>query len=56
MSHRGIIIVAPIKEDFNPTGLYSQEKFVLDKTGVTCPAGNRTMIANENEKEGTTIF
>ncbi len=56
MSQRGITIVAPIKEDFNPTGLYSQEKFVLDKTGVTCPAGNRTMIANENEKEGTTIF
>src|SRR5659263_668253 len=56
MSQRGITIVAPIKEDFNPTGLYSQEKFVLDKTGVTCPAGNRTMISNYNEKEGTTIF
>src|SRR5660398_179206 len=56
MSQRGITIVAPIKEDFNPTGLYSQEKFVLDKTGVTCPPGNRTMISNYNEKEGTTIF
>ena len=56
MSQRGITIVAPIKEDFNPTGLYSQEKFVLDKTGVTCPAGNRTMISNDNEKEGTTTF
>jgi IS5 family transposase len=53
---RGITIVAPIKEDFNPTGLLSQDKFVLDKTGVTCPAGNRTMISNYNEKEGTTIF
>jgi len=56
MSLRGITIVAPIKEDFNPTGLLSQEKFVLDKTGVTCPAGNRTMISNHNEKEGTTRF
>ncbi len=56
MSLRGITIVAPIKEDFNPTGLLSQEKFVLDKTGVTCPAGNRTMISNYNEKEGTTVF
>lgn len=56
MSLRGITIVAPIKEDFNPTGLLSQEKFVLDKTGITCPAGNRTMISNYNEKEGTTIF
>ena len=56
MSLRGITIVAPIKEDFNPTGLLSQEKFILDKTGVTCPAGNRTMISNYNEKEETTIF
>ena len=56
MSMRGITIVAPIKEDFNPTGLLSQDKFVLDKTGITCPAGNRTMISNYNEKEGTTIF
>lgn len=56
MSQRRITIVAPIREDFNPTGLYSQEEFVLDKTGVTCPAGNRTMISNYNEKEGTTIF
>ncbi len=45
-----------IKEDFNPTGLLSQEKFVLDETGVTCPAGNRTMISNHNEKNGTTTF
>jgi transposase len=56
MSLRGITIVAPIKEDFNPTGLYSQEKFVLDKTGVTCPAGNRTMISNYNEKEDNNIL
>lgn len=56
MSQRGITIVAPIKEDFNPTGLLAQEKFVLDKIGVTCPAGNRTMISNHNEKDGTTTF
>jgi IS5 family transposase len=56
MSLRGITIVAPLKEDFNPTGLLPQEKFVLDKTGVTCPAGNRTLISNHNEKDGTTTF
>jgi transposase len=56
MSLRGITIVAPIKEDFNPTGLLPQDKFVLDKTGVVCPAGNRTMILNHNEKNGTTTF
>lgn len=56
MFTRGITIVAPLREDFNPTGLLSQEKFALDKTGVTCPAGNRTMISNHNEKDGTTTF
>jgi IS5 family transposase len=56
MSQRGITVVAPIREDFNPTGLLSQDKFILDKTGITCPAGNRTMISNYNKKEGTTTF
>ena len=56
MLQRGITVVAPIQKGFNPTGLLSQEKFVVDKTGVTCPAGNRTMNSNYNEKEGTTIF
>jgi transposase len=56
MFTKGITIVAPLKDDFNPTGLFSQERFVLNETGVTCPAGNRTMISNINEKEGTKIF
>ena len=56
MLGRGITVVAPIQKGFNPTGLLSQDKFILDKTGVTCPAGNRTMISNYNEKEGTTTF
>lgn len=53
---REIALVAPLKEESNPTGLFSQEKFVLDETGVTCPAGNRTMISNFNERDGTTTF
>ncbi len=56
MDMRGITIVAPFKEDSNSTGLLSQEKFVLDQTGVICPAGNRTMISNHNEKNGTTTY
>lgn len=56
MSLRGITIVAPLNENINPVGLMSQEKFIIDETGVTCPAGNRTMISNHNEKEGTTTF
>jgi transposase len=56
MLQRGITVVAPIQKGLNPTGLLSQDKFILDKTGVTCPAGNRTMISNYNEMEGTSIF
>ena len=56
MLGRGITVVAPIQKGLNPTGLLSQDKFILEKTGVTCPAGNRTMISNYNEKEGTTTF
>jgi transposase len=53
---RGITLVAPLKEDFNPTGLFPQKEFNLDETGISCPAGNRTMISNFNEKDGTTTF
>jgi len=53
---RGITLVAPLKEDSNPTGLFSQDKFSLDETGISCPAGNRTMISNLSEKEGTKTF
>lgn len=56
MSQRGITIVAPIQGGLNPTGLLSQEEFVVDKTGVICPAKNRTMISHHNEKGGTTTF
>jgi IS5 family transposase len=56
MLQRGITLVAPLKEDSNPTGLFSQEIFSLDETGISCPAGNRTMISNFSEKEGTTTF
>ena len=56
MLQRGITLVAPLKEDSNPTGLFSQDEFSLDETGISCPAGNRTMISNLSEKEGTTTF
>ena len=55
MFTRGITVVAPFRKDFNPTGLFSQDKFILEETGVTGPAGYRTMDSNYNEKEGTTL-
>jgi transposase len=56
MLQRGITLVAPLKEEFNPAGLFSQQKFNLDETGISCPAGNRTMISNFSEKDGTKTF
>ncbi len=35
---------------------FSQDMFTIAVTGVTCPAGCRTMISNKNEKTGTTTF
>jgi len=56
MSTRGITVSAPFREDFNPTGLFTQKEFIIKENGVICPAGCRTMISNHNEKEGTTTF
>ncbi len=53
---RGITLVAPIRKDFNPTGLFTQEKFMIEETGVTCPAGSRTMIFNDDKKSGNRTF
>ncbi|CAD7767006.1 MAG: hypothetical protein DNFNHJIP_00412 [Candidatus Argoarchaeum ethanivorans] len=50
MSTRGITIVTPLKKEFNPAGFLSHDKFVLDKTGIICPAGNRTMNLSYNKK------
>jgi len=56
MLQRGIELVAPLRQGSNPTGLFSQEEFNLNETGLSCPAGNRTLIYNFNEKEGTKTF
>lgn len=56
MFTRGITVSAPFREDFNPTGLFTQKEFTIKENGVICPAGCRTMIFNHNEKEGTTTF
>lgn len=53
---RGITVVAPLTDDFNPTWLFPQTKFCFDNSGVTCPAGNRTMISNYNKKTGNITY
>jgi hypothetical protein len=56
MALRGITIVAPFRQDCSPNGLFSQDMFTIERTGVTCPAGCRTMISNTNERTGAVIF
>jgi IS5 family transposase len=56
MLQRGIMLVAPFREESNPVGLFSQEKFNLGEAWISCPAGNRTMISNFNKKEETTTY
>ena len=53
---RGITVVAPLTDDFNPTWLVPQTKFSFENSGVTCPAGNRTMTSNYNKKTGNITY
>ncbi len=56
MLKRDATLVSPVRADKNPKGLYSQDMFDIDETGVTCPAGNRTMISNQNKKTGRILY
>ncbi|MHA1482610.1 MAG: hypothetical protein ACTSQA_04130 [Candidatus Heimdallarchaeaceae archaeon] len=56
MSKREITLVAPFREDFNPTGLFTQEEFNIENDAVTCLVGCRTMISHYDEKSGSTTF
>jgi transposase len=56
MGLRGIKIVAPFRQDCNSNDPFSQDMFTIAKTGVTCPAGCRTIISNTNEKTGMITF
>lgn len=56
MGLRGITIVAPFRQTCNSNDPFSQDMFTIAKTGVTCPAGCRTMISNTNEKTGMKTF
>jgi transposase len=56
MGLRGIKIVAPFRQDSKSNDPFSQDMFTIAKTGVTCPAGCRTIISNTNEKTGMITF
>lgn len=56
MGLREIKIVAPLRQDCSSNDPFSQDMFTIAKTGVTCPAGCRTIIPNTNKKTGMTTF
>lgn len=46
-----------MSKDANTSGdYYSQAMFMIDESGVACPAGHRTMIAYYDKKKGTTLY
>lgn len=54
---RGSVLIAPVSKDANTAGdYYPQAMFTIDGSGVTCPAGNRTMISYYNKKTGTLLY
>ncbi|WP_129596839.1 transposase [Methanohalophilus profundi] len=57
MLKKGAVLIAPVSKESNKAGdYYTQEKFTIDKSGVTCPAGKRTMISYHDKKKGTHLY
>ncbi len=53
---KGITVIAPFKKETNKNGLFPQSKFSIEKHGVICPAGCRTMVWNHNKKTKKITF
>lgn len=54
---RDAVLIAPVSKDANTSGdYYAQAMFTIDESGVTCPAGHRTMISYYNKKTGTLLY
>ena len=53
---KGITVIAPFKKETNKSGLFPQSKFRIEKHGVTCPAGCRTIVWNHNIKSEKITF
>lgn len=57
MLKRNGVLIAPVSKDANTSGdYYPQAMFSIDESGVTCPAGHRTMISYYNKRTGTTLY
>lgn len=54
---RNAVLIAPVSKDANTSGdYYPQTKFIIDESGVTCPAGHRTMISYYDKRKGTFLY
>jgi transposase len=54
---RDAVLIAPVSKDANTSGnYYPQAMFSIDESGVTCPAGHRTMISYHDKKKGTILY
>lgn len=57
MLKRDVVLIAPVSKDANTSGNYfTQAIFTIDETGVTCPAGCRTMISYYNKGNGSLLY
>lgn len=54
---RDAVLVAPVSKDANTSGnYYPQAMFTIEDTGVTCPAGCRTMISYYYKGNGSLLY
>ncbi|MBU7042029.1 MAG: IS1182 family transposase [Theionarchaea archaeon] len=47
---RGCLLIAPVRSQENPTGLYPKSRFSLGEGRGTCPAGKTTTTYTDNEE------
>jgi hypothetical protein len=57
MLKRDAVLIAPVSKDANAFGDYdSQSKFIIDESGVTHPAGHRTIMSYHDQKKDTHLY
>jgi IS5 family transposase len=47
---RGCLLIAPVRSQENPTGLYPKSRFSWGEGKVTCPAGKTTTVYTKNDE------
>jgi len=50
LEERGCLLIAPVRSQENPTGLYPKSRFSWGEGKVTCPAGKTTTVYTKNDE------